>query len=398
MESFFTKHQPEGKFGAFGAPSGSFVSQRKTGAKGNRVLADSLALAEQRRFSRGEFRGGATNTLFRDQTLMTNPFPFKNILVTGGAGFIGSHLCDRLLGMGCFVEVVDDLSTGSVHNVEHVLNHERFKLTVASVLDTQSVAIAVDRADAVLHMAAAVGVRLIVENPVRTIETNISGTENVLRLVMKKKKPTLIASTSEVYGKRAEIPFKEEDDLVLGPSRRPRWAYACSKLMDEFLALAHYRENNLPVVITRLFNTVGPRQTGTYGMVIPRFVGQALRGEPLTIYGDGSQTRTFCHVDDAVDGLLALLAAGEKTIGQVFNVGGIREISILELGKMIIERSGSSSEMKLIPFEEAYNEDFEDMQRRVPCLEKVHGAVGYKPTRSIEQVIDDVIECERKKL
>lgn len=326
---------------------------------------------------------------------MKTTFPFQRILVTGGAGFIGSHLCERLIGLGCEVEVIDDLSTGSIHNIDHLMKHERFKLTVASVLDTQETAVAVDRADCVVHLAAAVGVRLIVDNPVRTIETNISGTENVLRLVMKKKKPTFLASTSEVYGKRTEVPFNEEDDVVLGASRRPRWSYACSKLIDEFLALAHNRENGLPVVIGRLFNTVGPRQTGTYGMVIPRFVGQALADKSITVYGDGSQTRTFCHVADAVDAILALLSS-DKTYGQVYNIGGIREISIRDLAQMIIDRAKSTSKLEFIPFEKAYNEDFEDMQRRVPDLTKIKAAVGYEPSRTIEQIVDDVIQTEMK--
>lgn len=328
---------------------------------------------------------------------MNQVFPHKRVLVTGGAGFIGSHLCERLLTLGCSVEAVDDLSTGSIHNVEHLQQNPNFRLTVANVLQQQEMAVAVDRADAVFHLAAAVGVRLIVENPVRTIETNISGTENILRLVTKKRKPTLIASTSEVYGKRNEVPFSEDDDVVLGASRRPRWAYACSKLIDEFLALAHHRENKLPVVVARLFNTVGPRQTGTYGMVIPRFVSQAMGNEPLSVYGDGTQTRTFCHVADAVDGLVALLST-EKTVGQVYNVGGTGEISIRELGELIIAKAASKSKVELIPFEVAYNEDFEDMQRRVPNLEKIHRAVGYAPTRDIHKIIDDVIAAARKEV
>ncbi len=327
---------------------------------------------------------------------MNTSFPYKRVLITGGAGFIGSHLAEHLVEMGCHVEVVDDLSTGSVHNIEHLTHNNQFQMTVASVLDNQEMAVSVDRADCVFHLAAAVGVRLIVENPVRTIETNISGTENLLRLVMKKKKPSFIASTSEVYGKRLEVPFNEDDDVVLGASRRPRWAYACSKLIDEFLALAHHRENNLPVVVGRLFNTVGPRQSGAYGMVIPRFVGQALRGEPLSIYGDGGQTRTFCHVQDAIDGMVGLMSAKES-FGQVFNIGGTREISIRELARMVIERAKSQSAVEFIPFEEAYNEDFEDMQRRVPDLKKIAALTGYEPQRPIEQIVDDVIAWERER-
>ncbi len=327
---------------------------------------------------------------------MATDFPHKRVLITGGAGFIGSHLAERLLALGCEVEALDDLSTGSVHHVEHLLGGDgRFRLTAGSVLDDGACAIAVDRADAVVHLAAAVGVRLIVDNPVRTIETNVSGTETVLRHARKKNKRVLVASTSEVYGKRREVPFTEEDDLILGASRRPRWAYACSKLLDEFLALAHHRENGLPVVIARLFNTVGPRQTGAYGMVIPRFVGQALRGEPLVVYGDGSQTRTFCHVADATEALVRLLAT-EATAGQVYNVGGAEEVSIRSLAERVITRAGSSSPIRCIPFEEAYNEDFEDMQRRVPDLTKIRGAVGYEPSRSVEEIIDDVIAWERQ--
>lgn len=321
--------------------------------------------------------------------------PFQRVLITGGAGFIGSHLAESLLNQGCYVEVLDDLSTGSIHNLEPFRHHAKFELTVASVLEKQPVAVAVDRADVVYHLAAAVGVRLIVENPVRTIETNISGTENVLTQARKKNKPILVASTSEVYGKRSEVPFREDDDLILGASRRPRWAYACSKLMDEFLALAHFRENGLPAVIARLFNTVGPRQTGRYGMVIPRFVSQALAGEPLTIYGDGSQTRTFCHVYDVVEALVGLLAT-PGTTGQVYNLGGRGEVSIRELAELITRRAGSRSELRYIPFEEAYDDDFEDMQRRVPDLTKIHAAIGYEPKRPLETIIDDVIVSARR--
>ncbi len=321
-------------------------------------------------------------------------FPFRHVLVTGGAGFIGSHLVERLLRDGCRVEVLDDLSTGSAGNLETVESHEGFRLTVASVLDEQAVAVAVDRADAVFHLAAAVGVRLIVENPVRTIETNVTGTETVLRHAGKKGKPVLVASTSEVYGKQNNVPFGEEDDVVLGASRRPRWAYACSKLMDEFLALAHFRENKLPVIVARLFNTVGPRQTGTYGMVIPRFVSQALRGEPLTVYGDGSQTRTFCHVADAVEALAGLMSTADA-YGRVFNVGGDGEVSILEVARQVIAAAQSSSTIEFVPFEKAYNEEFEDMQRRVPCLRKIENAIGYRPRHDLRKVIEDVIAWER---
>ncbi|MCC6547250.1 GDP-mannose 4,6-dehydratase [Candidatus Sumerlaeota bacterium] len=323
-------------------------------------------------------------------------FPFERVLITGGAGFIGSHLCDRLLGDGVQVEIIDDLSTGSIRNVEHLRRNKNFDVTIASILDEAKLAECVDRADAVIHMAAAVGVRLIVENPVRTIETNLNGTENVLRASFKKKRPVLVASTSEVYGKRQDVPFREDDDLILGASRRPRWAYACSKLMDEFLALAHWRENKMPVVIARLFNTVGPRQTGMYGMVIPRLTAQALAGQPLTIYGDGLQTRTFCHVTDAVEGLVSLLS-DEKIYGAVYNLGGVGEISIRDLATLIIKKTRSKSKLQFIPFEKAYDGDFEDMQRRVPDLTRINAATGYWPKRSIEKIIEDVIAFQRGK-
>ncbi|HMZ51126.1 MAG TPA: GDP-mannose 4,6-dehydratase [Candidatus Sumerlaeota bacterium] len=329
-------------------------------------------------------------------TKKKSPFPFRRVLITGGAGFIGSHLADRLLADGAHVEIIDDLSTGSVFNVDHLRKNKNFDITIASILNESKLAECVDRADAIVHLAAAVGVRLIVENPVRTIETNLNGTENVLRAAMKKKKPVLVASTSEVYGKRQEVPFREDDDLVLGASRRPRWAYACSKLMDEFLALAHWRENKMPVVIARLFNTVGPRQTGMYGMVIPRLTSQALAGKPLTIYGDGSQTRTFCHVTDAVEGLAGLLA-DQRTYGAVYNLGGTGEISIRDLAQLILRKTRSKSKLNFIPFEKAYDGDFEDMQRRVPDLTKINKAIGYKPRRDIEKIIEDVIAFEKGK-
>jgi UDP-glucose 4-epimerase len=328
-------------------------------------------------------------------TIAPSPkLPFQRVLITGGAGFIGSHLAERLLAAGCAVEVLDDLSTGSVHNIEGFRRHPQFELTVASVTDRSAVAVAVDRADVVYHLAAAVGVRLIVENPVRTIETNVSGTEVVLSQANKKGKRILLASTSEVYGKRTEVPFREDDDLILGASRRPRWAYACSKLLDEFLALAHHREHGLPVTVARLFNTVGPRQTGRYGMVIPRFVSQALRDEAITVYGDGSQTRTFCHVYDCVDALVGLLST-DATAGQVYNLGGQGEVSIRALAELIIARAGSASKIATIPFEQAYDEDFEDMQRRVPDLSKIQSAVGYAPRRPLETIVDDVLASTR---
>ncbi|MEQ8821163.1 MAG: GDP-mannose 4,6-dehydratase [Sumerlaeia bacterium] len=317
------------------------------------------------------------------------PITPHNVLITGGAGFIGSHLADLLIEAGCRVEVLDDLSTGSITNIDHLRGNERFRFTFGTVREPRDLAEAVDRADAVYHLAAAVGVRLIVERPVHTIETNIAGTENVLQACARKGKRVLIASTSEVYGKSPKLPFAEEDDVVLGASRRPRWAYACSKLIDEFLALAYAREKKLPVVVARLFNTVGPRQTGRYGMVIPRFVAQAKAGEPLTVYGDGSQSRTFCHVADAVGALAGLLET-PGAMGRVFNVGGMEEITIMDLARLIVARTDSRSEIQTIPFEEAYDEDFEDMQRRKPDMTRIAELIGYAPQRGIEDIVDDV--------
>lgn len=325
---------------------------------------------------------------------MSSSLPFHRALVTGGAGFIGSHLCELLLNAGVAVEAIDDLSTGSVLNIEHLRENPAYRLTIGDVTESRDLAEAVDRADVVFHLAAAVGVRLIVEHPVHTIETNLKGTENVLALASKKKKPVLVASTSEVYGKSDKLPFNEDQDLVLGASRRPRWAYACSKLMDEFLALAHHREQALPVVVARLFNTVGPRQTGRYGMVIPRFVEQALSGRPISVYGDGSQTRTFCHVTDAARGLVALLA-NPACAGQVYNVGGIEEVTIRQLAERIVSRLGSTSPLQFIPFTEAYDDDFEDMARRKPDLTKTGKAIGYAPTKTLEDIIDDVAAYTR---
>jgi len=314
---------------------------------------------------------------------------FSQALVTGGAGFIGSHLCDALLAQGVAVEAFDDLSTGSVRNVDHLRSNPGFQLKIGDVCHREELAESVDRADVVFHMAAAVGVRLIVERPVHTIATNLEGTENVLELSAKKQKHVLLASTSEVYGKSTALPFNEESDLVLGASRRPRWAYACSKLMDEFLALAHFRERGLPVVIARLFNTVGPRQTGRYGMVIPRFVSQAIAGEPLTVYGDGTQSRTFCHVSDTVRALVGLINSPE-TRGQVYNVGGTTEITMLELAKHVIALTKSNSSLAMIPFEQAYDEDFEDMARRRPDIAKIGSAIAFAPERTLDDIVNDV--------
>lgn len=313
-------------------------------------------------------------------------------LITGGAGFVGSHLAEALLAQGDEVHVIDNLSTGSIDNLEPLKGQPRFHYTIHSILDEPVLAELVDRADVVFHLAAAVGVRLIVESPVNTIETNVHGTELVLKLANKKRKKVLLTSTSEVYGKANSVPFREDGDLVMGPTTKGRWSYACSKAIDEFLALAYHKERRLPVVIARLFNTVGPRQTGRYGMVVPSFVKQALLGHPLTVYGDGSQTRCFTFVTDVV-GQLAALAQDERAVGQVFNVGNDREeVSILELARRVKARTGSRSEILLVPYERAYEEGFEDMLRRVPDLAKLRALTGYEPRVQLDEVIDRVAE------
>jgi UDP-glucose 4-epimerase len=315
-------------------------------------------------------------------------------LITGGAGFVGSHLSDELLARGDEVHVLDDLSTGSMDNIRHLKDHPGFGYTIDSAASRPVVAELVDGADVVYHLAAAVGVELVVESPVRTIETNVGLTEVVLAEAGKKKKPVFIASTSEVYGKSVDVPFREDGDLVLGPTSRGRWSYACSKAIDEFLALAYWKERRLPTVVARLFNTVGPRQTGRYGMVIPRFVQQALANRPLTVYGDGSQRRVFCHVSDVVRALADLMRA-DGVYGEVFNVGGDREISILELAELVVEISGSSSEIVLVPYDEAYEPGFEDMARRVPDVTKLRDKLGWVPARTLEQTIADTLDEHR---
>jgi UDP-glucose 4-epimerase len=312
-------------------------------------------------------------------------------LITGGAGFIGSHLSDLLLAQGHEVHVLDDLSTGRMENVAHLLSHPDFQATVGSVDDHAIVAQLTAETDAVVHLAAAVGVRLIVERPVHAIETNVHCTEVVLTHADEHRKPVLIASTSEVYGKSDALPFREDGDLRMGATDKARWAYACSKAIDEFLAMAYWRERSLPITVVRLFNTVGPRQTGNYGMVLPRLVDQALAGEPLSVYGDGSQTRCFCHVSDVVQALAALLA-DERAHGNVFNVGATEEISILTLAQRIVRATGSTSDISLVPYDEAYGDGFEDMYRRVPDIDKVRKLTGWSPTRSLEDIIRDVVE------
>ncbi len=315
-------------------------------------------------------------------------------LITGGAGFIGSHLSDLLVERDHSVHVLDDLSTGAMENIRHLKGDPRFQYTIGSASDHALVAELVDEADVVAHLAAAVGVELVVASPVRAIETNVHCTEVVLTHASKKQKPVLVASTSEVYGKSRAIPFKEDGDMQMGATDMGRWAYACSKAIDEFLAMAYWRERGLPTVVVRLFNTVGPRQTGRYGMVVPRFVGQALAGEPLTVYGDGSQTRCFCHVRDVVGALFDLMTE-ESAYGNVFNVGATNEISVLELARRIIALTGSFSEVSLTPYDEAYGEGFEDMYRRVPDIAKVQGLIGWRPRRSLENIVRDVAEHHR---
>jgi UDP-glucose 4-epimerase len=313
------------------------------------------------------------------------------VLITGGAGFVGSHLSEALLERGDEVFILDNLSTGSIDNVVHLKSHPRFHYTIDTVSNEPVVAELVDRCDIVIHLAAAVGVKLIVEQPVHTIETNVHGTEVVLRHANKKKKLVLIASTSEVYGKSTDVPFREDADLVLGPTFKHRWAYACSKMIDEFLALAYWKERKLPVIVVRLFNTVGPRQTGQYGMVIPTFVRQALAGQPITVFGDGSQSRSFTYVGDVVKAMVALIDE-PRAVGQVFNIGNGHEITIGELAAKVKQMTGSSSEIVTIPYEKAYEAGFEDMPRRVPDISRITALVGYRPTVELDETLTRVIE------
>jgi UDP-glucose 4-epimerase len=317
-------------------------------------------------------------------------------LVTGGAGFIGSHLSERLLDSGHQVLLLDNLSTGSMDNISHLKGRAGFEYFIDTVENEGLLAELIDRSEVVFHFAAAVGVKLIVEQPVYTIETNVHGTEVVLKHANKKKKLVVIASTSEVYGKSEQVPFREDSDLVLGPTPKHRWAYACSKAIDEFLALAYWKERKLPVIIVRFFNTVGPRQTGQYGMVIPNFVRQALAGEPITVFGDGTQSRSFTHVADVVDALLKLV--GEpKAIGQVINIGNIQEVTIRQLAERVRELAGSTSSIKLVPYDEAYESGFEDMPRRVPDLTKAEKMIGYKPRHTLDDILVQVIDYFRRK-
>jgi UDP-glucose 4-epimerase len=318
-------------------------------------------------------------------------------LLTGGAGFVGSHLADALIGAGHDVSVIDDLSTGSIDNIAHLRGRKGFDYVIDSIMNESLTAELIDRADVVFHLAAAVGVRLIVDAPVRTIETNVHGTEIVLTHASKKGKLVVIFSTSEVYGKSSALPFNEDADLVLGPTPKHRWAYACSKALDEFLALAYHRERQLPVVIVRLFNTVGPRQTGRYGMVIPSFVRQALTGEPITVYGDGRQTRSFSDVGDVVLDLLQLVARPEA-VGQVFNIGSVEEVSMLDLAQRVKTMTGSASEIVPVSYDAAYDAGFEDMPRRVPDVSKIRALLGVRPRLTLDDILRRVIEHTRASL
>jgi len=320
------------------------------------------------------------------------------ILITGGAGFIGSHMAETCLLRGDQVYVIDDLSTGSIDNIQHLMDNpryrDRFFFIHSTILDHDSMLELVGICDQVAHLAAAVGVRYIIDNPLTSIITNVRGTEKVLELCDKFKKKVLIASTSEVYGKHDDAPLVETDNCIYGPSEKSRWSYAAGKLMDEFTGLAYHRTKGLPVVIARLFNTVGPRQTGRYGMVIPKFFEQALAGEPITVFGDGTQTRTFTHVREVVDALLALLDA-PSAVGQVFNIGGVEEVSIYELAERIRTLTGTASKIQFVSYDEAYPKDFEDMQRRVPSTEKLRQFVGFAPSMVLDQILVDIFSKRR---
>jgi UDP-glucose 4-epimerase len=317
------------------------------------------------------------------------------VLITGGSGFIGGHLAEALLDIGHQVIVIDDLSTGSIENITHLKGRPGFEYTIDTVFNDSVVAELVDRADVVFHLAAAVGVKLIVQDPVHTLETNVHGTEVVLRHAAKKQKLVFIASTSEVYGKSTDVPFREDADLVMGATSRHRWAYACSKAMDEFLALAYWKQKKLPVIIVRFFNTVGPRQTSRYGMVLPTFVRQALAGEPITVYGDGNQSRSFTYVGDVVGALVKLMVE-PKAIGQVFNIGNPQEVTIRDLAERVKRMTGSASSIELVPYDQAYDPGFEDMPRRVPDLTRIRSLIGYEPKVGLDEIIERVIAEARR--
>lgn len=317
------------------------------------------------------------------------------VLITGGAGFIGSHLAERFINDGHTVQILDNLSTGSIENISHLKDRQGFTCNINSVANEPLLAEMIDRADVVFHLAAAVGVKLIVEQPVHTIETNVHETEVVLKHASKNKKLVFIASTSEVYGKSTDVPFHEDSDVVLGPTIKHRWAYACSKLIDEFLALAYWKEKKLPVIITRLFNTVGPRQTGQYGMVLPTFVKQALSNQPISVFGDGSQSRSFTYVADVVDALVKLV--GEpQAVGQVLNIGSTQEVTIAKLAERVRKLAGSNSPIHYIPYDQAYEVGFEDMPRRVADIAKIRKLVGFEPQVNLDEIINKVVDHFRK--
>ena len=319
------------------------------------------------------------------------------VLITGGAGFIGSHLAERLLARGDEVHLLDDLSTGSIENIVLIKNHPNLTYHIDTIRNYRLTAELVDTCDIVYHLAAAVGVRLIVESPVSTIETNIRGTDIVLSLAAKKRKRVVITSTSEVYGKRNRVPFSEDDDLVMGPTNKGRWSYACSKAIDEFLAIAYWKEKRVPTVIARLFNTVGPRQTGRYGMVIPNFVQQALTGQDITVYGDGTQTRCFTHVSDVVEALIAI-AEHPQAVGEVYNIGSDHEISMIKLAERIKYLTESASNIVFVPYDDAYEAGFEDMMRRVPDIAKIRALIGYNPKIGLDALLASIIEYHRDKM
>ncbi len=317
-------------------------------------------------------------------------------LITGGAGFIGSHLADALLARGEQVTILDDLSTGSVENLRHLRGDGRLRCVFDSVMNRSLLAELVDESDVIFHLAAAVGVRLIIESPVRTIETNVKGTELVLEAASKKRKLVFIASTSEVYGKSEKFPFREDTDLVFGPTTKARWSYASSKAIDEFLALAYWKEKKIPLVIGRLFNTVGPRQTGRYGMVLPTFVQQAIDENPITVFGTGKQTRCFCHVAEAVEAMIRLVSTG-RAVGEVVNIGSDQEVSVEQLACLVKERTRTSSPIHFIPYDQAYEPGFEDMPRRLPSLEKLEALTGFRPSSPLAQIVDEVAAYLAKK-
>jgi UDP-glucose 4-epimerase len=319
------------------------------------------------------------------------------ILITGGAGFVGSHLADKLIGEGHEITVIDDLSTGRYQNIEHLESGENFRLIIDTVMNARLMEELIRETDRVFHMASAVGVKLIMERPVQTIETIFRGTDIVLGFCSRYRKRVLIPSTSEVYGKGISVPFKEDDDLLTGSTDKHRWAYACAKTLDEFLALAHWKESRLQVAVVRLFNTVGPRQTGQYGMVVPRFVKAAIKNEPIPVHGDGLQARCFGHVSDVVEGLVKVIET-PACFGQVVNLGNNQEVTIKELAEKAIEMTESQSEIRFIPYEEAYGEGFEDMRRRVPSLDKAKRLIGYQPTRTLEDIINDVANQFREEI